>query len=255
MAYNSNYLNENRFQAPRINLKVKEWDYQTLMYHLAKVLGKPLKVEMADDIVEELKQLEPLGWPAIVDVVECLMQMGKTNLNNNLWSLLLAFVSKRQEVKKEEKEATRFIPEWERSYELITIQAKIVEEILIWTRYSRMVKPLTYNGKLVVYNHEGFSTETAEKYLSKEDYNKFLYGKLSYEAAYAKTKDVGTWCILLDVYLNAVQKALTKEYDQHNPDNNAMKDIAMRFLNHLISERLKQTGIKNEKTNKDGTPS
>lgn len=246
MAYDSNYLSENRFQAPRINLKVKEWDYLTLINHLARVLGKPFKAQMADDIIEELKQLEPLGWPAIVDVVESLMQMGKTNLGNNLWSLLLAFIDQRQQVKKEEKKATWFIPEWERSYELLSIHEKIMDEIMIWIRYSKFVKQLLYNGKPVVYNHDGFSTETAEKYLSKEDYTKFIYGKLSYESAYFKAKEIGTWCILLDAYLNALQKAISKEYDMHNPDNNAMKDISLRFLNHLISDRLKQTGAKSQ---------
>lgn len=244
MAYDSNYSNENRFQAPRINLNVKEWDYLALINHLARVLGKPFKAQMADDIIEELKQLEPLGWPAIVDLVECLMQMGKTNLNNNLWSLLLSFVSKRQEVKKETKSATWFIPEWERSYELIAIEQKITDEIMLWIKYFRIGRTLTYNGKPVVYNDDGFSTTTAEKHLSKQDYQKFIWGKLPYEVYYSKVKEVGSWCILLDVYLNALQKAILKEYDQHNPDNNAMKDIALRFLNHLIAERLKQIGVK-----------
>jgi hypothetical protein len=251
MAYDSNYSNENRFQAPRINLKVKEGDYLSLINHLARVLGKPFKAQMADDIIEELKQLEPIGWPAIKEVVECLMLLGKTALTNNLWTLLIGMIEQKQTVKKEEKEATWFIPEWERSYELITIQEKITDEIMLWVKYYRMGKPLKYNGKLVIYNEEGFSTATAEKHLSKEDYNKFIYGKLSYETAYAKTKDIGTWCILLDVYLNAIQKALSKEYDQNKPDNNAMKDIAMRFLNHLISERRKQTGTKNDEKSND----
>lgn len=254
MAYDSNYL-ENRFTPPRINLQVKEWDYDELIGHLARVLGRPFKVGMAEDILEQLKRLELTGWPAIVDTVESMMLMGKNQLGNNLWSILLSSVNSHLQKKDDVKQRLWFIPEWERSYELITIQAKIIEEMLLWIRYSRMVKTLYYNGKPVVWNEDGFSTTTAEKYMSKEDYKRFVLGELPFEAYFKYYKKEGSWCTLMDTYLNIIQKSILKEYDQNSPDNNAMKDISLRFLNHLISERLKQTGIKNEKTNKDGTPS
>lgn len=250
MAYDSNY-SENRFTPPRINLRVKEWDYVELINHLSRVLRSPIKPAMAEDIVEQLKRLEPVGWSVIVDTVESMMLMGKNQLGNNLWAVLLSSVNSHLTKKEEVKQESWFIPEWERSYELITIQEKITNEIMLWIKYYRMGRPLNYNGKPVVYNDEGFSTVTAEKLLSKEDYYKFIYGKLSYEVAYSKVKEVGTYCILLDTYLNAIQKALAKEYDQNKPDNNAMKDIALRFLNHLISERRKQTGTKNDEKSND----
>lgn len=243
MAFTPNYYDK----APPsvINLQVKDWDYTELLKHIARVIGKPLSTAQQEDILGELKKLEPLGWHTIVRAVEALMQCGKSQLNNNVWSLLLSTVNGYLSKKASDNKSQPywFVPEWERSYDLISFEQKVTNEILLWIKYAWMGKPLLYGGKPVVYNPEGLSVFTAEEILSPEDYAQFRSvknGGISIEM-WRKYKRHGSWCILHEVYMSVIEKALEKEYDQNKPDNNAMKNTMLKFINHLITEREKQT--------------
>jgi hypothetical protein len=246
MAYNKNYY-DNRMQIPKINLEVREWDYDALLSHLARVIGRPFtgnNAQVGEDIRTELKKLETHGWSSIVDVIESLMQYGKSTLNNNLWTLVLSAVSS---VKKAKASITKgndwFVPEWERSGMLLRYQSAINEEIRLWLDYAKNGKPLKYDGQEVVFKPEGLSPFTAEEILSREDFEVFKKEGLT-TLLLLKYKSVGSWCVLYDAYTKAIHPAILKEYDKDNPDNNAMKDTMLKFINHLINERLKQTGGK-----------